>query len=219
MIESDALVPYDWEHYETEFHPSKAYEDQEVVLQEALAQIQPDPASILEVGPGLGRITRRLLANWPYAEFSAADIALAPLAVAAQLSGGLAWEFHLTEGIQAPKALHAFYGINAQTSNPYLPNPTFDLVVAIEVLMHISPTQVNQAVVNLLAAVSKAPGSPSCLLTCDWTEALAPLANGEPRPIRVQNNRHDYRAIFKRYGAEIIVETKVGLQTIFLVRP
>lgn len=192
MIDRGVDASFDWEHYEQEFVDGPAYHAQEDALSEVFATLQPDPSTILEVGPGLGRITRMALGMWPLAAYSAADVALAPLAEAERLSGGLVHSYH--GPVQADGALG---------------NDTFDLVIAIEVLLHIPPEEVSQAIGNLLSATRKGCYS----VTCDWTQSLG------DQPIRVQNYRHDYQALFHRAGAQIIESRRIGLQTIYLAQP
>lgn len=176
--------PYDWEHPDRDFASHPAYAAQEEALREVFGTF--DPRTILEVGPGTGRITRMALERWPFATYSAADIALAPLAEAHRLTGGLSHEYH--GPIEAAGALSDW---------------TFDLVIAVEVLMHVPPREVKRAVRNLVHAGAY-------LITCDWTQPLG------DRPVRVQNFRHDYTKLYA--GAEIVRAIPTGLQTIYAVR-
>lgn len=189
MTDRGVSTPYDWERYEQDFQDNEDYRAQEAALHLIFAGL-PEPESILEVGPGLGRITRMALKQWPMARYSAADIAQAPLAEAERLSGGLENSFH------GPIELIGS-----------LPIQAYQLVLAIEVLLHIPPEAVGQAAKNLLGAVE--PGGH--LITCDWTRPVQ-------GPVRVQNYLHDYMQLFHWAGASVIESQRTGYQTIFTVQ-
>lgn len=216
---TNVAKPYDWEHYENEFVRNENYELQELSLKALFASLpsagnlpadatpneSAAPTSILEVGPGLGRITRLALAAFPLAAFSAADIAIAPLAEAERLSGGL--EDSYLGSISASD----FY-----QSNKYYrtvaggKKPSYDLVIAIEVLMHVPPDELGTADANLYA-LTKPRGH---LIVCDWTEPLPTRGDGSDRPVRVQNYRHDYMATLFGQDFELLYEEKIGYQTL-----
>jgi hypothetical protein len=198
---SNLNTPNDWDNYEDEFIPGPAYEHQEEALSEVFASFQPDPASVLEVGPGLGRITKLATGMWPQAEFCLFDLSKAAIEKTSLALPDVDF-VSVTGNIAIAGAL----------ALPSLPK-RFDLVIAVEVLLHIHPSLVSTAVSNLLTATRV-----GCyLVTCDWTERLAP-PNQPERPIRVGNYRHDYPSLFHAAGASIIESRRTGLQTIYLVQ-
>lgn len=209
----DADKPYDWEHYEREWVPNDNYRRQEDWLTMYLGQLVGSahpPESILEVGPGLGRITKIALYAFPNAEFSAADIANAPLRVADQLTGGLEDEY------LGSISSTGFYQSNKRwRTEPGGKKSTYGLVLAIEVLMHVPPEELGLAIENLLM-VTKPGGT---LITCDWTEPLPPRSDGSPVPIRVMNHRHNYREEFFSRHVIVAQERRIDKQTIFVVKP
>jgi hypothetical protein len=103
-----------------------------------------------------------------------------------------------------------------------------DLVLAVEVLLHIPPEGLSAAVYNLLAAASAASHGASRpygrLITCDWThiEESRSQTDAEAFEARANANgnwRHDYPKAFAAAGAKVLEARRVGLQTIFVVQP
>jgi SAM-dependent methyltransferase len=201
-------APYDWSDYRSDFVPSPAYEAQEAALRDLLVNLRPE--SVLEVGPGFGRITQILTQLWPSegTKFAIADLSEAAIE---QTSAACPQIDFAYEVLPSPGGL---------ASRRPFPRRTFDLVVAVEVLLHIPPSSVQQAVNHLAQAVSSSPGSG--LITCDWTQPLPPRPDGSPTPIRQDNYCHDYPALFKAAhpALELLhsVPTANGLQTIFVTR-
>lgn len=211
--------PYNWDDYRSDFKPGLAYELQEAAFSSILPKVLTSlgVASVLEVGPGFGRITRLLLAAYPSPP---ATYALSDLSEAALIETSEAF----------PKVDFSLYVGPLQNARPF-PRRVFDLVVAIEVLMHIPPDKVDRAVDHLLASVrprtANHPGG--VLITCDWTEALPLLSNGTEHPIRTSNHRHNYPRLFKESGAtsghthththavNLLAIQPVGLQTLYAV--
>lgn len=198
MLAMAVDLPYDWDDYRSDFHSSPAYAAQESALLEILTSLSP-PKSVLEVGPGLGRVTKILTQLWPSkvndhpTKFYLSDLSEPAIEQASAACSEVDFTYHIGR---------------LQDARPF-PKQTFDLVLAIEVLMHISPSEVGRAISNLLSAVVQPNG---ILVTCDWTQVLPSTV-----PIRTQNFCHDYSALFSRLKATILTSTPVGLQTIFLV--
>jgi 2-polyprenyl-3-methyl-5-hydroxy-6-metoxy-1,4-benzoquinol methylase len=96
------------------------------------------------------------------------------------------------------------------------PKAQFDLIVAIEVLMHIPPTEVLSAINNLVGSLR--PPTPTTpgghLITCDWSQHLKAST-----PIRNQNFCHAYPALFSSAKIPVHIERiqPIGLQTLFVV--
>lgn len=206
----NALKPFDWDHYEDEFRHNSAYALQEQALEEVFSTIQPDPTTVLEVGPGFGRITKYLVALWPEAKFALFDISEAAIEKTSLAIPDIDFAMAVGE-LQAQQYLPRHFPLIWPDTGRVDEAFGFDLVVCAEVMLHIPPNEVEFAARNLLAAVKPYGGH---LITCDWTEALSP-----DREIRVQNYRHDYPRLFNYIGAKVIDYRRVGLQTIFVVQP
>lgn len=192
---SGADVPYDWDRYELDFRPSPAYAAQAEAVGWVLTLLEGDPAAILEVGPGLGRITRLLTERWPRAEFGLWDVSEAAIEKTSAAIPTVQFTYGLGEIQRASHLLSWF---------PFVAPGGFDLVVAVEVLMHVPPDEVEAAIGNLLRAIR--PGG--YLLSCDWTQPTN-------RPVRVSNYCHDYAQL---YGKRLVAAHPTGAQTVFLVR-
>ena len=204
--------PYDWDHYEDEWYNSPTYATQERELQEHFEGLKPK--TVLEVGPGLGRVTKILVDMYPRAQFALADLSAAAITKTSEAIPDV--DFSISVGsLQAapphnPVALANFPLLLAGASG-------FDLVVAVEVLMHIHPDLVPRAIANLLGALSTTRSAHGILITCDWTESL-PTSGGIPTPVRNSNYRHDYLDLFRLAGAKFGSRKVVGLQSIFVVQ-
>jgi len=85
----------------------------------------------------------------------------------------------------------------------FYPGTTYDLVLASEVLLHIPPDEIEQAVDRLFKLSAK------YIVTIDWTE---PIPGVEAA---YWNWIHDYRSLFE---GQIERTQKSYLQTIFVVR-
>lgn len=135
-----------------------------------------EPSSILEVGVGFGRIGRLLCTRWPDAHYAGLDISTDRLNEARQ---------------RLPEHARLYHGDLLEWDT----TERFDLVVAVEVLMHVRPEDIEPAVLNLTG------WSNGHVVTVDWTEPIS----STPKP---HNFRHDYAAL----GLTPVVTT--GLQTI-----
>jgi SAM-dependent methyltransferase len=229
---SGVADPYDWDDYQSDWKPSAAYEAQEAALLSILTVLDPPPKTVLEVGPGFGRVTKILTQLWP-----ATDTHLDT-----GTHGASDVEFYLTDLSKAAieqastacSTTFFRYEVGRLEDHRLFSGKTFDLVVAIEVLLHIPPgsrhgdsqhgdsrhgdsANVQRAVNNLLAYVKPKTGA---LITCDWTQALPPRRDGTPHPIRRDNFLHDYPALLAhaRPEATLVAAVPTGLQTIFVIR-
>jgi len=152
-----------------------AHRAQEIVLLDEWSKISPK--SILEVGVGQGRIAALALKLWPDASYIGIDISTDRLAEARAALG------------EWPRLVEA-------DLLTYRPVRASDLVLAVEVLMHIPPSDLQAAVDNLRA------WSRRDVYTVDWTEpATGPVAD--------HNFIHDYA------GLGFTPVATVGRQTIF----
>ncbi len=122
---------------------------QEQQLKKVLRKIK-GVESILEVGCGYGRITKILKQTFPQAKITAIDISIHQLRQARKVLKKIRFNemslFHL----------------------PLI--PTYDLVIAIEVLMHIHPDKIAEAI-NILSQKSN-----HYILNLDWYD---PHGDGE----------------------------------------
>ena len=149
----------------------RGHAKQEAALRKVLASLPF--GSVLEVGCGNGRITKMVP--------SATVIDISPDRVEATTH-----RFPDTEGI-------------VSSLQDFDTDRQWDLVIAVEVLMHIPPAQIEQACDKLLALSNR------WVVTCDWTQPLR-------RPIAEHNWLHPY--------AELLRPTRsipVGLQTIHVI--
>ena len=164
-------IPY-WQErgktYEAAFRPDR-YRDQERVLREVLRGLEF--RTVLEVGCGFGRIARLVTAIRPSARYTGIDLSPEMLA-AAQLA--------VPSGRFVESSLQGF------RSDP------FDLVIAVEVLMHVPPKDIG-------AAMRKLRRLGRQVVTVDWTTPLPKVAP--------HNFLHDYSPL----GG---TTRQVGLQTV-----
>ena len=147
------------------------HRQQEAALRKVLAGLPF--GSVLEVGCGNGRITRMVP--------PATVIDISPDRVKATTQ-----RFPDTEGI-------------VSSLQDFDTDRQWDLVIAVEVLMHIPPQQIEQACENLLSLAA------CYVVTCDWT---API-HKQPA---AHNWRHDYQALLRPSRS-----IPVGKQTIHVM--
>lgn len=157
------------------------FADQEVVLLEVLEGLQY--GSVLDVGCGFGRVARLVDIR---AAYSGIDI-----------SGDV---------LDAARLVRPDGRFVRAAIRDFRPSHDYDLVMAIEVLMHIRPREIWHAMARLMEL------SRRYVLTLDWTEAI-------PEPAALHNFRHDYSAIWpKLLGPKDTLTTRtIGLQTLYLV--
>jgi SAM-dependent methyltransferase len=169
------------ETYEAKFN-APAYVAQEAALRGVLASL--DFASVLEVGCGFGRIGALVLDVRP-AEYTGLDLSPVMLASAARRIDGTFVESTLTD---------------------FDPGRKWDLVIAVEFLMHVPPSDVEAAVRKLIRLSARH------VVTLDWTVPLT-----KRTPVGAHNFRHDYVALLgdAGFGRTRHVETvPVGLQSL-----
>lgn len=140
--------------------------------------------SVLEIGVGGGRITHLLHQMRPKSRYTGIDIGAAQLA-----EGRKIWP----EGEFVLSAIEDFDPGGRQ----------WDLVVTTEVLMHVKPDRIADAVANVLRSARKH------VVMVEWDAAPGDLL----RPIAPWNFPHDYRALL----GEVTDETRTDRQTIFHV--
>lgn len=167
-------MTYDARHFWEEYRIKEREEfaNQEYTIRQALRFLEPVD-SILEVGPGDGRITKLL----PPGDLTRLDI--------------------------DPRRLHQPQDIEADIGT-WTPTGRWDLVVAVEVLMHVPPPMIEHAVSALFGASRRA------VLTCDWTQPQQKQAG--------HNWIHDYDDLFGSRHWDFGLAMPVGRQTVFLLQ-
>lgn len=138
-----------------------AHAEQERALMDALGRKQA--SSILEIGVGAGRIGKLLTERWPNASYVGIDISPARVAEAREV---------LPEHAEVVEVDLLEFDTDA----------TFDLVVAVEVLMHVRPDDIEAAVERLQL------WSHRHIYTVDWDVPL-------DRAISEHNFCHDYQEL------------------------
>lgn len=141
--------------------------------------------SVLEIGVGGGRITHLIREMRPKSHYTGIDIGEVQLE-----QGARVWP----EGEFELSAIEDFDPGDRQ----------WDLVIASEVLMHVKPERIADAVANVLAAAKRH------VVIVEWDAAPEELE----QPIAPWNFPHDYRALL----GEIESETRTDRQTIFHVK-
>jgi trans-aconitate methyltransferase len=154
--------------YLTNFQPER-YGAQEEALMRMLGRLRFD--SVLEIGCGFGRITKLLNGR-----ITGIDPSLDQLLAAARLT-------------------HPGPEFVQSTIQDFRADQRWDLVLAVEVLMHIPPDDM-QDVANKMRSLSRAH-----IVTLDWTEPVE-------RQTAVHNFRHDYVALFGKPSEAIRLESQ-----------
>jgi trans-aconitate methyltransferase len=166
--------------YEADFLAGRighGYERQEARLLALLERLEF--TSVLEVGCGFGRITELVARRFPGVPITALDLSVDQLARAR------------ARVPDAEFVRSVFQGWRTQRR--------WDLVLAVEVLMHTPPADVAAVSAKLRRLSSRH------VVTVDWTVELP-----KNKAIAPWNFRHDYAALL---GPDALVET-VGLQGI-----
>jgi trans-aconitate methyltransferase len=172
-------MTYDPQEYWTTAPPMKvrpAHVRQELALGNAIQHL--NPKSILEVGCGWGRVGRLLCALWPDASYTGIDISPDRIKEARE---------RLPERAEL---------ITTDLLN-FKPGNGYDLVVAVEVLMHVRPPDLSTAISRMKGWANR------WVYTLDWTQALHP-----DDPVAPWNFRYDYT----NYGLVVVGTT--GRQSI-----
>jgi trans-aconitate methyltransferase len=163
-------VSYDPREYWTSRAPlvrKPAHEAQETALMDAIGRKQI--SSILEVGVGDGRIGKLLTEKWSTASYVGLDISPARI-----------------DEARANLPEHA--GLAVVDLFDAIVEDTYDLVVAVEVLMHIRPEDVEGAVTRLAA------WSGRHVYTVDWDTPIA-------KTPAEHNFLHDYERWFEKVAS------------------
>jgi len=164
---------------ESGYKASDAHLAQQTVLLKVLGPIKFK--SVLDVGCGFGRIGE-LLADRDV-DYTGIDVSDEMIRAARK---------RLPDGKFRTTSLEAF-----------APTETYDLVLAVEFLMHVPPEEIVDAVATMRSLANRH------IVTCDWTEPIKKAA-------APHNWLHDYEALF---GDSIVRRETVGRQTVYRVKP
>ena len=164
---------------ETTYKTSDAHLAQQTALLKVLGPIKFK--SVLDVGCGFGRIGE-LLADRDI-DYTGIDVS-EPMVKAARK--------------RIPKGHFAVTSLV-----DFATDESYDLVLAVEFLMHVPPDEVADAVNTMRSLANRH------IVTCDWTEAIK-------KPAAPHNWLHDYEALF---GDSIVRRETVGRQTVYRVKP
>lgn len=104
--------------------------------------------TVLEVGCGFGRITKQLLENFPDTRYTAIDLSPDQIENAKRLVNNAKVNFAVSD-------IQSFNSVNK-----------FDLVLAVEVLLHIKPENINSTITKLLSLTNK------YFVHVDWHEEI-----------------------------------------------
>lgn len=142
---------------------------QEAELSDVLHRL--DFTSVLDVGCGMGRLAGMLLGNWPQIDYFGIDPSRPRLAIASR----------------------RFPGARFEASSVFSLRSSADLVLCVQVLMHLPPEKIERAVARLKASTRRH------LVTLDRADSGA---------------AHDYRKLLGVEPAAVF-----GQQAIFHWRP
>lgn len=154
--------------YKEQFKHDPANRRQEEALLEYLKMVNPPFETILEVGCGFGRISKIILSNFPgIQEYLAVDISPDQLENAKKY-------------VQSDKIRFRESDIQSlQLDKKY------DLVLAVSVLLHVLPSEINE-VVSKLVSFSKMH-----VVNVDYYE------DNKPKQLAPHNFMHEYEAIYR----------------------
>ena len=132
--------------YQISFVYNKIFSSQETFLMNHIKGLSF--STVLEVGCGFGRITKQLLENFPDTRYTAIDLSPDQIENAKRF-------------VNNSKANFAVSDIQSFGSDNH-----FDLVLAVEVLLHIKPEDISSAISKLLSLTNK------YFVHVDWHEEI-----------------------------------------------
>lgn len=190
---------------------SPVHKDQEAALATVLASLTERrgvrwPRSIFEAGCGMGRIARFFNTHYPTTPYHAIDLNVNHLESAQT--------FHPSGRFEQADLLN--YDIFTPWEDPSWHG--YDLVIASEVLMHVRPADLEEAIEHLLGLANPYHGY---VITIDWVPQsgeLKALARGNG--IAPWNFPHQYQKAFAASGAcELVDAVRTHKQVIHVVKP
>lgn len=170
--------------YMARFRHTKEFRLQESLLVDCLKNLRPPFSTVLELGCGFGRITKLLLFNFAINEYVAVDLSPEQIQNARGYVGDGKVEFIVSDlqGFESDKK--------------------YDLVIASEVLMHVLPSEIGQAVAKL-ASMSR-----HHVVNIDWYEE-------KPRAGAPHNFIHDYEAAYRNAHVASVERIPVAKRGMF----
>jgi len=156
---------------------TELYELQNARLMELLKHMEFK--SVLEIGSGMGRITKMILDNFQIEEYAILDIS-------AEFVNALLHNVDLKK--YSTKSYHIVIGdITDPTVIDSFGNKEFDLVIAVEVLMHIKPRDIYNTLGSLMYL------SKRNVVNLDY-------CTDKDVELRNHNFNHDYESMYKSYN-------------------
>jgi FkbM family methyltransferase len=153
-------------------HTTLPYAQQELFIIDALRSHEVPMRTVLEIGCGYGRITRRLAEAFPEAQITAVDIS------PDQLRNARAHCADFLDRI-------SFHEYDIQSQEP-LPGDSFDTAIAVVTLQHHPPDYVHSVVERLLHVADN-------VVNYDWSEPYT-------GPVAAHVWNHDYAEIYRTLG-------------------
>lgn len=163
--------------YQKEFEYSKIYQEQEKALVGYLKGLSFD--TVLEFGCGFGRITKLLLENFPIKKYYAFDLSEDQIK-------------------NAQENCKEFKNVNfsVSTIQDFESNEKYNLVLGVEVLLHVIPKEINQIISHLITL------SDSHMINVDWYQE-------DLKRVRSPHNFiHQYEKIYKNLNGVAEVKKK-----------
>ena len=165
--------------YKKEFVSNEFYERQESKLLTFLQTINFE--SVLEIGCGFGRITQLILSNFPVKKYIAIDLSEDQIENAKKLCSNF-------KNIE-------FKNITIQDLKT---NDKFDLVLGVEVLLHVLPEEINSVVKKLVSL------SNHHIINMDFN------SKHRPKIVLPHNFTHDYKKIYSNFiESDKIIEVPI----------
>lgn len=155
--------------YQKEFVSNKFYQRQENKLLDYLKTIKFE--TVLEVGCGFGRITQLILSNFPVKKYLAIDLSEDQIKNAKKICSNF-------KNIE-------FKNITIQDLKP---NDKFDLVLGVEVLLHVLPKEINSVLKKLIYLSNKD------IINIDFNSTHT------PKIILPHNFTHNYKKIYSEFS-------------------
>lgn len=172
--------------YYQEFRYNQVYVNQEKSLIKFMEKHIPDSDSILEVGCGFGRISNLIMECFPIKKYDAIDLSPDQISKARSMCD--------------TRINFMNYDIEEFSKHNKL---YYDLILAVEVLMHVKPD-------NIIDMIKRLLGMGKHLLHIDYCVDVTDIK------LKNYNFNHDYFKIYEQLGLSITTE-RIYRQVIFYV--
>ncbi|HEX7178472.1 MAG TPA: class I SAM-dependent methyltransferase [Nitrososphaeraceae archaeon] len=128
--------------YKERFNYNKEFRLQEQMLSSYLKNVSPKFKSVLEIGCGFGRITKLILSNHPDVQkYLAIDLSPHQICNARQ---------YVRSGIDIKKRRDIDLSFVVSDIQSLVLSEKYDLVLAVEVLLHILPSEIKEVIIKLV---------------------------------------------------------------------